>query len=377
MSSAERMPPPHCCYLVCESLVSIRRRRCKAWRSAARCRSNRPAVATLPKSKLGWSTCSASRTAGAARCARCFGPIPASSFLPLPAGRAVDLPVPCTFDFNVAATKYFHSLDDGEIPLVLQFSGTIFYVAEDGRLQIAQIAWDKEAKYRMPVGVWQEMMRIFYPNGAWLRLRKDVFERLLRYKAEHGNSDLGGGRRTPPFGRRGARAKMNATLVDRPSPPAQSLVEQLASALLYEGYILYPYRATAVKNQQRFNFGGLYPPAYSQAPIGADASRMQTECLVLAKGNTTLSIRIRFLHLIARQIGRREASTPEATPVFQLVDSVEVAGRKYYSWQEAIEREVPLPPVHPCQLAGQRFVTPFPFPPAARSSLWPTSMAKR
>jgi Family of unknown function (DUF6084) len=98
----------------------------------------------------------------------------------------VELPIHCTFDFNVAATKYFHSLEHGEIPLSLQFSGTIFYLAEDGGLQVAQIPWDKEANYRLPVAVWQEMMSIFYPNGAWLRLRQDVFEQLLQYKSQRG-----------------------------------------------------------------------------------------------------------------------------------------------------------------------------------------------
>jgi len=98
----------------------------------------------------------------------------------------VELPVPCTFDFNVAATKYFHSLEHGEIPVSLQFSGTIFYADNDDALQVAQIPWDKEANYRLPVAVWREMMSIFYPNGAWLRLRQDVFDRLLGYKAQQG-----------------------------------------------------------------------------------------------------------------------------------------------------------------------------------------------
>ncbi len=98
----------------------------------------------------------------------------------------VDLPVPCTYDFNVAATKYFYALEDGEIPLTLLFSGTIFYEAEDGALQIAQIPWDKEAAYRLPVRVWQEMMDHYYPNSAWLSLHKDVFDRLYRYKVRSG-----------------------------------------------------------------------------------------------------------------------------------------------------------------------------------------------
>jgi hypothetical protein len=98
----------------------------------------------------------------------------------------VDLPVPCTFDFNVAATKYFHGLADGDVPLAFLFSGTIFYADRDGALQVAPIPWDKEARFRFPVKSWREMMDIYYPNSAWLCLRRDVFERLYQYKVEHG-----------------------------------------------------------------------------------------------------------------------------------------------------------------------------------------------
>lgn len=98
----------------------------------------------------------------------------------------VDLPVTCTFDFNVAATKYFAGLADGEIPLLLLFSGTCFYETEDGAVQIAQISWSKEAKYRLPVEVWQKMMDSYYPNSNWLNLRRDVFERLQNYKMRRG-----------------------------------------------------------------------------------------------------------------------------------------------------------------------------------------------
>ncbi len=98
----------------------------------------------------------------------------------------VDLPVPCTFDFNVAATKYFAGLEYGEIPLNLLFSGTIFYESEDGGLQVAQISWDREASYRLPVRVWNDMMNVYYPNSAWLCLRKDVFEKLNEHKVRVG-----------------------------------------------------------------------------------------------------------------------------------------------------------------------------------------------
>jgi hypothetical protein len=98
----------------------------------------------------------------------------------------VDLQVPCTFDFNVAATKYFAGLEDGEIPIELLFSGTVFYETLDGALQVAQISWESEAKYRLPVRVWQQMMDIYYPNSAWLNLRRDVFDRLYEYKRRRG-----------------------------------------------------------------------------------------------------------------------------------------------------------------------------------------------
>jgi Family of unknown function (DUF6084) len=98
----------------------------------------------------------------------------------------VELLVPCTFDFNVAATKYFHGIEDGEVPLNLLFSGTIFYTAEDGALRATRIAWTKEARYRLPVAVWKEMMDRYYPHSAWLCLERDAFEQLHEYKRRHG-----------------------------------------------------------------------------------------------------------------------------------------------------------------------------------------------
>ena len=100
----------------------------------------------------------------------------------------VDLPVPCTFDFNVAATKYFAGLEDGEVPLELLFSGTVFYESEEGAMQVAQISWNKESKYRLPVLAWQEMMNIYYPNNAWLCLRRDIFDRLYQHKVRNGHT---------------------------------------------------------------------------------------------------------------------------------------------------------------------------------------------
>jgi hypothetical protein len=97
-----------------------------------------------------------------------------------------DIPVPCSFDFNIAATKYFHGVTSGDFPLCFQFSGTVFYQGEGGLLQVAPISWDKEAKYRLPVKVWKDMMGVYYPNSAWLALQRDTFEKLYQYKMREG-----------------------------------------------------------------------------------------------------------------------------------------------------------------------------------------------
>jgi hypothetical protein len=99
---------------------------------------------------------------------------------------ALNLPVPCSYDFNAAATKYFYGLEEGEIPLILQFSGTVFYREAEGALQAAPIPWHKEAAYRLPVALWRDMMTRYYPNGTWLCLHRDVFDRLSRYKSRRG-----------------------------------------------------------------------------------------------------------------------------------------------------------------------------------------------
>ena len=97
-------------------------------------------------------------------------------------GHVVDLPVPCSFDLNIAATKYFYGLGAGEVPLSLLFSGTIFYRDADDLLQMAQIPWSREATCRLPLRLWQEMMERYYPNSNWLRIDRAIFDRLYRYK---------------------------------------------------------------------------------------------------------------------------------------------------------------------------------------------------
>jgi hypothetical protein len=99
---------------------------------------------------------------------------------------AIDLYVPCSFDFNLAATKYFYGLSDGDIPLIVLFSGSCFYAGPSGGLEVAPIPWSKESRFRLPVRAWRETMEHYYPNSAWLRIRQDVFDRLHQYKMQAG-----------------------------------------------------------------------------------------------------------------------------------------------------------------------------------------------
>jgi uncharacterized protein DUF6084 len=94
----------------------------------------------------------------------------------------VDVTVPCSYDMEVAAGRYFHGLEDGEIPFILLFSGTVFGDGENG-MWIEQLPWHAEARYRMPVTVWREMMDIHFPGSGWLRLRRDTIDALAEFRA--------------------------------------------------------------------------------------------------------------------------------------------------------------------------------------------------
>ena len=94
----------------------------------------------------------------------------------------VDMPVTCTYDMEVTASRYFHALEDGDVPLEFLFGGMAFYAGPDGRLQVQPIAWNQEAEFRLPVSAWREMMDRHFPGQAWLRLDREAFDRLHSYK---------------------------------------------------------------------------------------------------------------------------------------------------------------------------------------------------
>jgi hypothetical protein len=125
----------------------------------------------------------------------------------------------------------------------------------------------------------------------------------------------------------------------------RAMVDRLAHALLYEGYILYPYRPS-VKNHQRWTFGGLYPKSWSDAQDGTDPWIMQTQCLVSRGEKARISVGVRFLHLVDRTVGQFPEPLVELhldrEPRFNLVGSLKVGDKEYQPWQEAIERDVKL-----------------------------------
>jgi len=162
-------------------------------------------------------------------------------------------------------------------------------------------------------------------------------------------------------------------------------VEKIANAVLYEGYMLYPYRPSAVKNQQRWNFGALCPQSHSVAQKGTEAWTMQTECLVRSEGESAvLDVKVRFLHLLAREVrgpiadggwrmadgsGDDEALAAVSDAHFQAVASLEIGDQIFHTWQEASEREINIPAIDLNQLGAQPRRQAFSFP--ARRELEP------
>jgi Family of unknown function (DUF6084) len=96
------------------------------------------------------------------------------------------LELPCTYDLEVAAAKYFYALADGEVPLSFHFNGTVFYHGPDGRLQVAPVPWSSSAQFRMPVEAWKSMIAEHYPGGGWIRLGDETLTALNERRATRG-----------------------------------------------------------------------------------------------------------------------------------------------------------------------------------------------
>ncbi len=115
-----------------------------------------------------------------------------------------------------------------------------------------------------------------------------------------------------------------------------SQVKEIANAILYEGYLLYPYRHSAIKNRQRWTFGVVYPRAYSEANGGIEPCTMQTACLLTGSAEASLNVSVRFLHLLLRSEQRDEPAPPSNTIMSHWTPD---------AWEEGIEREISIPDI--------------------------------
>ena len=219
----------------------------------------------------------------------------------------VELTVPVTYDLEVASARYLQGLDDGTIPLLMLFSGTVFVATEQG-FSVELVPWSAEASYRMPVAVWRELVDAHFPGSAWLRCSRETLDALSQYKARNAlptwDATLtellaAGGRRRAsgrarPGGRDGGDAAVNL-----------DSVRKIADAVLYEGYILYPYRASAQKNQSRWQFGVVMAPGYAAADP-SETSFTRAECVLEHSGQPSVRVLLRFLQVQRRTSGGGE-----------------------------------------------------------------------
>ena len=165
------------------------------------------------------------------------------------------------------------------------------------------VPWHLESRFRLPVSVWRELMDAYFPNSGWLRLSLPDPRPAAALQGGSGPADVGGDDRDPVEASRGGpvttRQEGAVTLDDRLAG-----ARQVADAVLYEGYVLYPYRASARKNQMRWQFGVLAPDPFVASGDSGEASSMQTEMIVEASERARLHLRVRALQVQARMIER-------------------------------------------------------------------------
>lgn len=142
-------------------------------------------------------------------------------------------------------------------------------------------------------------------------------------------------------------------------------VQEIADAVLYEGYMLYPYRASSVKNQQRWNFGVLYPRGYCELRMEHESSVLKTECLFRATTSTRITVKLRFLQIVQRTIGRFKrppnGDLVDSEQELEYVDHLELDDRVYRPWQEVIERSCTYDSLDPASLSASQTID-FSFP---------------
>ena len=257
-------------------------------------------------------------------------------------GTDVDLPITCTYDMDVAAVKYFHALGHGEIPLVLLFSGTAFSRGAAGLERAAD---------RMARGGDVPPARRHVAGGDRHVLPEQRVAEVARGDARCAPA-LPCRSRLADVGRDARRADEGSGRDAVTAGPAAGIgvdrfaaARAVADAVLYEGYVLYPYRASARKNQLRWQFGVLAPR--SAAADGSERSSMRTEVIVDPGSEAAISVRVRFLQV------RRRSLESFADGVFSPADHLDVDGARLTPWDEAVEHEIEVGPIALVPVPGE------------------------
>ena len=186
-------------------------------------------------------------------------------------------------------------------------------------LQVAPISWDKEARFNLPVKVWHDMMDSYYPNTAWIHLRRDVFERLYDYKVRHGIPTW-----EQAFGTNAAGGRTGALM-------NLARVDQIAKAVLYEGLHAVSLSAIVGEKSSALEFrSGVSASPTASVRMARKFGACTLSVLVSGDANTRIETRLRFLHL---QIRSTLASAQSGSGSME-------------GWQEAVERDVALPRMH-------------------------------
>ena len=167
----------------------------------------------------------------------------------------------------------------------------------DGKLAVQQVPWSKEAQYRLPLSTWREAIDVHFPDSAWIKMSRSTLDELLRFKNRQALPTWDATRRPAQArsrlcGRHGVGRRRAMKLETAHLDQAR----KVADAILYEGYLLYPYHQSSQKNQARFQFGVLMPPAYGSVDP-TEPSASQTECLAECADDAQVLVSVRFLQL--------------------------------------------------------------------------------
>ena len=249
----------------------------------------------------------------------------------------VDLPIPCSYDFEVAAHKYLASLKDGIIPLNLLFSGMAF-VDRSGRLTPEFVPWSCEARFALPVAVWREAVDAFFPNSAWIRVNRDLFDELRRFKIANRPADMGCSARAP--------------LRDREDSSGESF--RAGSRRRERGALrgLHPLSVHGVGAQESYSLAVRGDRARRRTPPPAPASlprRRPRSC------SSASAIRESTCSCAFCKSRRAESRRGLGIVVRTGCQSLAVGSQTYLTFDEGVEREVPVS----LERVGRRRESPF------------------